>query len=676
MKIEHLPLLQSVSAPTLHPDGTRVVAAVTRPDLTADAYVGQLWEVPVEGGTLRRLTRGFRDTAPQYSHNGELLAFLRAGPDGPAQLFFVEAGGGEPRQLTDAKLGVQSFDWSPDSQRIVYAARVPEEGRYGTVDGVPAGAEDARVITGYQFRMNGVGYTADKRLQLFVLEVPPVDAEPPVAPRGRARKALPADEPFSAVPPSRQLTDADADHTAPRFAPDGSTILFTAALHDGAEADLVSDVYLVPVDGGTPERLTNQGVPEYVGAAAATYSADGRWLFHLASDLGTSGRDFVGRHTSLFVAEAANPANVRRLTDPASIDLTENGDRLVTVGPDAVLVLDRSRGGVRLLRISADGQTQVLVDGPRLVLGVDAVGETVAVSYTDGNTVGDLAVVAQGSDTSLRPLTDFSAAFRNEAGVVPLHEVSYQAPDGYPVHGWLLLPEGPGPHPVLLNIHGGPFAQYGWGLFDEAQVYAAAGYAVLMCNPRGAAGYGLEHGKAIKEAMGTVDLDDVLAFLDGALAEHGELDNERLGVMGGSYGGYLTAWTIAHDHRFTAAIVERGYLDPVSFVGSSDIGWFFSNEYTGEDPDAIRAQSPMAVVDQVQTPTLVLHSEDDLRCPVEQAHRYYTALKMGGVPTELVVFPGENHELSRSGTPHHRKQRFEHILNWWSRYLPTEANPA
>jgi dipeptidyl aminopeptidase/acylaminoacyl peptidase len=169
--------------------------------------------------------------------------------------------------------------------------------------------------------------------------------------------------------------------------------------------------------------------------------------------------------------------------------------------------------------------------------------------------------------------------------------------------------------------------------------------------------------------MGTLDRTDVLDFLDGALAANPSFDATRLGIMGGSYGGYLTAWTIGQDHRFAGAIVERGYLDPETFVGTSDIGDFFSDEYTGSDPEQIRAQSPQAIVHQVTTPTLVIHSEDDLRCPLSQGERYYSALRRQGVEAELLVFPGENHELSRSGRPRHRLQRFEAVLDWWGRHL-------
>nr|NLD40225.1 S9 family peptidase [Actinomycetales bacterium] len=257
--------------------------------------------------------------------------------------------------------------------------------------------------------------------------------------------------------------------------------------------------------------------------------------------------------------------------------------------------------------------------------------------------------------------------------VVMPTELVVKSADGYPVHGWVFVPEGEGPHPVLLNIHGGPHADYTWGWFDEVQVLAGAGYAVVQCNPRGSAGYGREHGTAIREQMGTLDFQDVIAFLEGALKAEKSLDKKRLGIMGGSYGGYLTAWTIAHDHRFATAVVERGYLDPGTFVGTSDIGWYFSEEYTGADPAHAETQSPMAFVHQVRTPTLVIHSEEDWRCPIEQAQRWFAALRRTGTPTEMLVFPGEDHELSRSGTPWHRRQRFDAVLEWVGRHLPVEA---
>ena len=170
--------------------------------------------------------------------------------------------------------------------------------------------------------------------------------------------------------------------------------------------------------------------------------------------------------------------------------------------------------------------------------------------------------------------------------------------------------------------------------------------------------------------MGTVDHHDVIDFLDGVLESDTALDAGRLGIMGGSYGGYLTAWIIGHDHRFRGAIVERGFLDPVSFQGTSDIGAFFGDEYVGVDADRIASQSPMELAGQVRTPTLVMHAEADHRCPLEQATRYYAALTRAGVPSEMLIFPGENHELTRSGQPRHRVERFDAVLEWWGRHLP------
>jgi dipeptidyl aminopeptidase/acylaminoacyl peptidase len=256
-----------------------------------------------------------------------------------------------------------------------------------------------------------------------------------------------------------------------------------------------------------------------------------------------------------------------------------------------------------------------------------------------------------------------------------MRERTATASDGSPVHGWVTTPPGPGPHPVLLTIHGGPFSQYGWSLFDETQVYVSAGYAVVQCNPRGSSGYGAEHGRAIRGGWGGLDADDVLTFLDAALQDPA-LDAGRVGVMGGSYGGYLTALLIGRTGRFAGAVVERAFLDPVSFVGSSDIGWTFPDQYLGTDPERLALQSAMTHAPAITTPTLVVHSEEDWRCPVEQGARLYVELKRRGVPSELLLFPGEGHELSRSGRPRHRLARFEHILRWWARWLPTEENPG
>ncbi|GAB3796401.1 S9 family peptidase [Humibacter antri] len=674
MKADDIARLVSVSRPTLSPDGGTAVVATASPGLDADSYVGQLWSVDMKGSAPpRRITRGFRDAAPQFSPGGSAIGFLRAEPGRPAQLHVMATAGGEPIRVTDRKLGVTEFTWSPDGSSIAFVSREPEYGRYGTVEGVDAGAEPPRRITTYRYSANGVGWMRDRRTQAFVVRAPDLSAAPIVQPVASADG--PAQErPVVAEPCA--LTSDDAEHGAIVFTADGRHVAVVSDGHPGADDDLRSILTLVSVDGGESITVVGPEADLSLGenAGAVAVGADGA-LYFVAQDVGESGRDFVARNYGLYLVESAGE-QPHRLTDDETIDLSGSD---VVLSPHGALVRNTERGRVTLLAVGRDGAVTTLTDD-REVTGAASAGQTVALSFQSDSTFGDLAVidVAQREDEHttdhpVRVLTDFSSEVRATGIRTPI-EIETTGRDGYPVHGWVVLPEGEGPHPVLLNIHGGPYAQYSVHLFDESQVYADGGYAVAYCNPRGSAGYGQEHGRAIKDRMGTVDLNDVLDFLDAAVAAHPELDGDRVGILGGSYGGYLTAWTIAHDHRFAGAIVERGYLDPRFFFGTSDIGSFFGDEYNGVDPERVAAQSPQAHVGDVRTPTLVMHSENDLRCPLSQAERYFASLKRGGVETELVVFPGEDHELSRSGRPRHRVQRFEIILGWWARHLPSARN--
>jgi dipeptidyl aminopeptidase/acylaminoacyl peptidase len=667
MKATDLPLLSSVSRPTIHPDGSRAVVAVSRPDLAADRTVGQLWSVPFDGSAASRISRGLYDSNPRFSPDGRLLAFVRTTGESPGQLHVMSASGGEPIALTDAKLGIGTYRWSPDSSAIAFTAAVPEAGRYGTVTGLGSDAEPPRRVTTLKYQSNGFGYTIDRRRHVFLLTIPPIDAEPRYTPAPSAEEPTPEAPP--AVPFARQLTFGDFDHGPLEFSPDGTTLAVVSTRHAERDVDLVNNIYQLTIADEVPEPVQITGRHRNYSVSALAYGTNGE-LYFTASELGDTGLDFVGRGDQLYLRDGSGNA-AQRLTDPETTDLGDAGGAL-TITPAGVLVQNRSRGRVELLRVTTDGVTTGLVTDDVEIFGGDAVGHTIVVTFGAAGSMGAVGLV---DEAGLHEIADFSDALR-ASGLIRPEEVTITGRDGYPIHGWVLSPAGEGPHPVLLNIHGGPFSQYGVSVFDEAQVYADAGYAVVMCNPRGAAGYGEAHARAIRQRLGTVDFEDVVDFLDGALAHRANLDAARVGIMGGSYGGYLTAWTIAHDQRFAAAIVERGYLDPEYFVGTSDIGSFFSDEYVGTEPELVRAQSPQAVVDRVSTPTLVIHSANDLRCPLGQGERYFAALKRNGVPTEMLIFPGENHELSRAGRPRHRLQRFDAVLEWWSRYLPTAANPG
>ena len=651
MRPNDLALLRTPGVPTVSPDGRIAVVAVSRLDLETDEYRGQLWAVPTDGSApARPLTEGHRDSAPAFSPDGRWLAYLSAEPGGKPQIMLMPTAGGDARRLTDHHLGTSVPAWSADSRRLAYVARVPEPGRYGTVEGVGPEAEPPRLITTLQYRLDDVGFLTDRRAQVFVLDLPTDFTDD-----------------TTAVPDPVQVTTGDADCADVTWRPDGNELAFVSARHERADRDLVRDVYAVRPDGTGLRRVTaargDCAFPAYGPAGDALYVT-------AVPDLGPDGLDFVARQ-----AVPCRVAAGGELVPLLEAETHHRGDETPATVLDgkAVLVGVERRGAVELLQVPLDGgKPETLVDGPFTVQAVAAGGGVVVASVRHDRSAGELiAITAEGR----RLLTGFGQELGRTGRVHRMQERTATAPDGYPVHGWVTVPPGPGPHPVLLTVHGGPFAQYDWRLFDETQVYVSAGYAVVQCNPRGSSGYGSAHGRAIQGAWGDLDVADVLAFLDAALQEP-ELDADRVGIMGGSYGGYLTTLLIGRTPRFAAAISERAFTDPISFVGSSDIGWCFPDRYLGTDPDRLAAQSPLAGAGAITTPTLVIHSEEDWRCPLEQGVRLYVELKRRGVPSELLLFPGEGHELSRSGRPRHRLARFEHILRWWARWLPTPQNPG
>ncbi|MDQ7991740.1 MAG: S9 family peptidase, partial [Propionicimonas sp.] len=318
MRPEHLDRLVQVSRPSVHPDGWAVVSA-TRPDFAADSYVGQLWRVPLDAAPARRITRGFRDTAPRLSPDGRLIGFLRAAAGEPSQLAIVPSEGGEPMVVTDRLLGVSEFAFTPDGSRIVFISAVPEEGRYGTLDGIPAAAEDPRHLTTFAFQSNGRGYTADQRRHVFVVDLPDPTGEPPVTPVGRAAKALAdADEKPSLLPEPRQLTDGDYDHSEPVV--QGESVVVVSARHEGHDLDLRHDLYRIDLAGGEPVLLTG---PDQAGTTLAVTSPVALWgdVWFLAGDLGPDGRAFVGTNQAVWRLPAGG--RPERLTDPADLDFSQ-----------------------------------------------------------------------------------------------------------------------------------------------------------------------------------------------------------------------------------------------------------------------------------------------------------------------------------------------------------------
>lgn len=632
MKPADIAHLHSIGAPTLSPDGRRAVFAVTRPDLEEDAYLGSLWSVPTDGSAPpARLTRGTRDTGPVFSPDGRWIAFLRPDEDKRPQVHVLPADGGEPWKVTSHPLGAGAPRWSPDSTRIAYTARVPEPHRY--VDREP-GKEPPRRITQLKYRLDDLGFANDRRTHVFV--------SVPLDPSGEAGEPV-------------QVTRGDFEHRSVSWRPDGTELVFAAARHATRDTDLVEDLWAcAPEEGAEPRRVTAGNLD----AVRGEFSEDGTTVYFLGDELGPDLDDFVGQTSALWSVPADASAAPVRLT-PSHNPRMAGGPKVTGRG---LLGLAENRGAVDLVLVPfGGGEPETVVGGPVQVQSFDSAGGVTVAVVADGRSSGELVLVGDGGT---RALTEFAGAL----DPLPMRELTAHTADGYPVHGWVTVPEGEGPHPVVLMIHGGPFAQYGHQLFDETQVYAAAGYAVVMCNPRGSSGYGHEHGRAVIGSVGATTATDVLAFLDAALEDQ-RLDSSRVGVMGGSHGGFMTTWIAAHHgERFRAAISERAVNAIDSFHGSSDIGSFFPGPLYGP-PQTWAEESPLTYADRIDVPFLIIHSEEDWRCPVEQAQRLFVALKLRGQEVEMLLFPAEGHELSRSGLPSHRVARFEAVLDWWQRHL-------
>jgi dipeptidyl aminopeptidase/acylaminoacyl peptidase len=338
---------------------------------------------------------------------------------------------------------------------------------------------------------------------------------------------------------------------------------------------------------------------------------------------------------------------------------------------------------VHLYRVPADGsgKPELVVGGRRQIGSYDLAGGTLAYTVTTPTSLPELCVRVEGEE---RQLTDLGAEFVADRVLVePEHFVATSA-DGTDVDAWIMLPtdaEEGERRPTLLNIHGGPFTQYGNRFFDEFQLQVAAGYVVLFANPRGSSGYSEAWGRAIRgrtapvdpgSGWGGVDYEDLMAVVDEAVRRFPSVDPERLGVLGGSYGGYMTSWIIGHTSRFKAAVSERACNNLLTMEHTSDVAGSFRTEIGVshlDDPEEYRRQSPITYVRDMHTPLLILHSENDLRCAIEQAEELFAALRMLGRTPEFLRFPGESHELSRAGAPKHRVQRIEAILDFFGRKL-------
>jgi dipeptidyl aminopeptidase/acylaminoacyl peptidase len=642
--------LVGVSDPRLSPDGRRVAFVVSRVDLEGNRYRRSVWLAATDGSAAPfPLTSGEHgDGQPAWSPDGSRLAFTRS-RDGKHSLHVMPVGGpGEVITVCERPEAVEEPEWSPDGAGIAFASR-ERTGRYS--DGDDDRARPPRLIDRLVSRLDGEGWIVDRPRGVFVV---PADASaPPTLVAGGAW-----------------------DHNGFAWAPDGLTLAVTAATgeHDAA---LLDDVHIVGADGtGERRTLTDRGLSH----AHPSFSPDGTRIATLTDDV-----RLVPSNGQVAVLDVAT-GEQRILT--AGLDrhcAPYPGARSPLWDGERLLFATEDRGDVHVHRIAADGtgEVELLVGSTRVVSAYDKVGDTLAFVASTPTALPEVFV--RDGDGTERQLTTLGAAFQAAVPAAALEHFTVPSPAGDgDVDAWVVRPLGVAEGdsvPVLLSIHGGPMAQYGNSWFDEFQLWAGAGYAVVYCNPHGSTGRTEAWLRSIRspeaaEVPGTgwggIDADDVLAVLDAALAREPSFDPDRVGVLGGSYGGFLTSWLIGHTDRFAAACSERAVNNLESEEWSSDVAGTFRHELGVshlERPEVYRRVSPITYVRDIHTPVLILHSEEDLRCHPEQADQLHLALRMLGRPVEYWRFPEENHGLSRGGSPRHRVQRAEIILDWFGRHL-------
>ncbi|WP_433237057.1 S9 family peptidase [Streptosporangium sp. CA-135522] len=616
--------------PQLHPGGSSVAYVVVTADRESDENRSEIWLV-APGAEPRRLTGGPRDSSPRWSPDGRSLAFLRP-VDGKPQIHLLPLDGGEPRVLTAASLGAGAAVWSPDGTRIAY--------------GAPHGDPDPHapvVADRLGYKADGTGLLRGLTVHLSVVDV--------------------------ATGQTRQITSGDFHAGEPSWSPDGRRLAFAASMEPDRDLAVAGAVYSVEASGGEPERLTGADV-----ICMGAWWLGGRLLV-----AGYAG-DPVG-HTRLFALGADGLVEVETGLDRnVMMDAPGYPGAAPQLAGDDLIFCARDGGFTHLYR--APGEK--IIGGDQVVSGVSAVGGRIAYVAATPYSAGEVYLVdvsagragARPGDGPAVPAATAPDATRLTDHALPGVELftprrrTFTAPDGTQVEGFVLRDEGlAGPGPLLLDAHGGP--HNAWApVFDGVHLYhqvlAARGWTVLTVNPRGSDGYGEAFYTAALGAWGIADTGDFLNPIDELVAE-GIADPDRLAVTGYSYGGYIACWLPTQTGRFKAAVPGGCVSDLASMAGTSDAGYFLKMYECGD----IAGQSPMTHVARVTTPTLILHGENDDRCPVGQAEQWFAALRERGVPVRLVRYPGGSHLFILNGRPSHRVDYNERIVAWLEQWIPS-----
>ncbi|MDA4121434.1 MAG: S9 family peptidase [Thaumarchaeota archaeon] len=626
-------LYTMLSEPSFSPDGKKIAFSARRANIKEDAYDSDVYIADVALGRVNRFTTGKKDSDPKFSPDGTSILFtsrrnLKKEDKGNA-LYVISSEGGEARLLKRSEQGIDSPQWAPDSKSIYFLSFVEKKPK-----------DDVKVIRRMTFWFNGLGFVYNRRKHLFRAKVESGEVS--------------------------QITNGSFDVADFAISGDGGKVAYLAATDD--LRPYIADLFVMSTTGKHRKKITRSNME----ISTLTWSPNGQQIAILGDDLPSG----FASHSRVWTADLRSRKVVRiDHVDRNKANALNSDARAKAHGPgnlvwdkDGIYYLQADGGSVHLYRMKLGEKPRLVVGGDRSVEGYDVKDGKVSFVSMDGAHLQELCL----SEKKERVLTSLNEEVYHELRVLTPEHVVFRASDGEKVEGWVLLPPSKGRIPAVLYVHGGPKTAFGNSYMHELQAFAGAGYAVVYLNPRGSDGYS-EKFADIRGRYGTRDFDDLMEGLDWVLKKYPQIDRDRVAIAGGSYGGFMTNWAVGHTNRFKAGVADRSIASWTSFWGTSDIGPHFTEDQVGGDPwnaeEKLLNDSPIRYVPNVQTPVMLVHSMEDYRCWMVEGLEFFTALKKHGKEAELVLFPGENHDLSRTGKPKHRVSRLEHYIRWFDEHL-------